>query len=151
MSGDTHAHSITNRDDDFCRLVHGGPYWLDTPTKWYEAKSRGWLHACFDSSCGWLHLGRCAPVLLTRQPFIFGQGSISVGMLSRSRSSRGSDAPAAFSPFCLPSVSQRPPRGPGSRSEIRKHLPQFARLWSLLNGSSIGTCSARLTTRLRLH
>ena len=90
MLGDTHAHSFTNRDDDFCRLVHGGPYWLDTPTKWYEAKSRGWLHGCFDSSSGWLHLGRCSPVLLTRnRPSSFGQRSYIANMLSRSRSSRG--------------------------------------------------------------
>ena len=42
-------------------------------------------------------------------------------MLSRSRSSRGRprNAPAAFIPFCLPSVSQRPPRGPGWAHELK--------------------------------
>jgi bifunctional non-homologous end joining protein LigD len=42
-------------------------------------------------------------------------------MLSRSRSSRGRprNAPAAFIPFCLPSVSQRPPRGAGWAHELK--------------------------------
>ena len=42
-------------------------------------------------------------------------------MLSRSPSSRGRprNAPAAFIPFCLPSVSQRPPRGPGWAHELK--------------------------------
>jgi bifunctional non-homologous end joining protein LigD len=42
-------------------------------------------------------------------------------MLSRSYSSRGRlrNAPAAFIPFCLPSVSQRPPRGPGWAHELK--------------------------------
>jgi bifunctional non-homologous end joining protein LigD len=42
-------------------------------------------------------------------------------MLSRSRNSRGMpiNAPGAFIPFCLPSVSQRPPRGPGWAHELK--------------------------------
>jgi bifunctional non-homologous end joining protein LigD len=42
-------------------------------------------------------------------------------MLSHSRSSRGRprNAPAAFIPFCLPSVSQRPTRGPGWAHELK--------------------------------
>jgi bifunctional non-homologous end joining protein LigD len=42
-------------------------------------------------------------------------------MLSRLRSSRGRprNAPAAFIPFCLPSASQRAPRGPGWAHELK--------------------------------
>ena len=76
MSGDAHAHSFANRDDDFGRLVHGGSRSPDTRTKQHEAKSRGRLLSHFDSSGGWLHLGRCSPILLTRNRHSsFGQRS----------------------------------------------------------------------------
>ena len=41
--------------------------------------------------------------------------------MSAKRSSRGRprNAPAAFIPFCLPSVSRRPPRGPGWAHELK--------------------------------
>jgi hypothetical protein len=66
MSGDTHAHALQNRDDDFDRLVRGKPCWPSLQFKREETKFLDGSLRFFSGSASRIRLGRCALVVLTR-------------------------------------------------------------------------------------
>jgi hypothetical protein len=68
VSGDAyHAHAFQDRDDDFDRLVHGGPFWPYFQIKRDEAKFPDGPRRFINGSARWLHVGHWKPAVSLRR------------------------------------------------------------------------------------